>query len=558
VSSQDLGAKAVDPIYGEALKTTWEWLAAQADPIDFGIDGLSLPEALTPYLAPSLQAPILLPAHLDAWAQTSPVPYPNPDVSLWLHGPERGQPEVRLIWRGDLAEAHLRTAQNSEEALEEVLAIVSACPPSSLEAISLPLYAVRAWLRQEATVEVADVEGAITGEEERRPAKGRPAFRWRGDESEVVSAEDLRPGDTLVVPALYGGLAKENWDPEATEAVRDLGDRAQLRHRGRPTLRLHPGVLAGWLDETLLRGMPRAADPDDAEAVDEAEARLGTWLGSLPAACAWLHEAAGALRERRSRRLLTLPHVPVSGEEWHLPHGYHVLCGRKRIHTTETREATSEDDASAFSSAEVTLRRHLGDVTEQARAFAAAVGLSAPLAADMVLAARLHDVGKADPRFQQLLLGGDAIRAEMQEELLAKSALPASDARARERARQRAGYPRGTRHEVTSLALLEAGEEALAGAHDADLVRYLVASHHGWCRPFAPPLVDRAPVTVRYADDGFTLEGSSGHDLARLDSGVVDRFWALVERYGWHGLAWLEAILRLADHRASEAEQGRA
>jgi hypothetical protein len=45
-------------------------------------------------------------------------------------------------------------------------------------------------------------------------------------------------------------------------------------------------------------------------------------------------------------------------------------------------------------------------------------------------------------------------------------------------------------------------------------------------------------------------------ELAVLQGGWADRFWRLIRRYGSWGLAYLETLLVLADHRQSELERG--
>jgi CRISPR-associated endonuclease/helicase Cas3 len=258
-----------------------------------------------------------------------------------------------------------------------------------------------------------------------------------------------------------------------------------------------------------------------------------------------------ALVGRRRRRIVRL--TAGAGEPPAYP-GYYALVSRAG------RDATTEDDVSSFTGVAVTLRAHLAGVGSFARGFAERCGLPDGIVTALEIAGRWHDAGKADPRFQILLHGGNAFKASVAGEPLAKSLIPPGDRRARRYALERARYPVGYRHELMSTALMLQNPAALkaSGEVDVDLILHLVASHHGWCRPLAPVVLDDAPVPVEFQSEAGSLLARSDHGLDRLDSGVSDRFFRLIRRYGWFGLAWLEAILRLADHRRSEWEQEQA
>ena len=109
---------------------------------------------------------------------------------------------------------------------------------------------------------------------------------------------------------------------------------------------------------------------------------------------------------------------------------------------------------------------------------------------------------------------------------------------------------------MASLAFAEAHPK-FAKAHNPELVLWLIGTHHGHGRPFFPA-IDWP------AQSGEVIEADLGdrmvkamclRSLAEVTAQWIDMFSRLEVKYGPWGLARLEAILRLADHRQSEAEE---
>jgi CRISPR-associated endonuclease/helicase Cas3 len=154
---------------------------------------------------------------------------------------------------------------------------------------------------------------------------------------------------------------------------------------------------------------------------------------------------------------------------------------------------------------------------------------------------RLHDIGKLDPRFQRWLDPSAAAT-----EPIAKSGRPWSRWESDRRA---AGWPQGGRHEELSRRLVAAWLDGRPVEWDGDLVLHVVATHHGYGRPLIQPVSDRAAAEIHAEIDGAQIAVPG--DLGEVDWEQPARFRRCCERYGYWGLALLEAIVRQADHQFS-------
>ncbi|MBF6571540.1 MAG: type I-U CRISPR-associated helicase/endonuclease Cas3 [Candidatus Binataceae bacterium] len=530
-----------DPIYGAALGSTWGLLIEKSASqgkgktarhfIDFGIDRSAswFPDGdtLVKCLATHKDAPVLLPSAIDFWSRTSPRPATDPAVSLYLHGPESGPPDVEIVWRADLDD-EVDEGQKQELWQERI----SVCPPSSLEAISVPLAEARRWLCGQPAGEIADVEAGI--EEPEGRFSSLPWLRWCGksDKGTELITDDLQPGDIIIVPASRGGCDRWGWAPGSKAGVKDLARKANLQQRGRDIFRLTKAEL------------------------DEQK------IGSTAEMTDWPYKAIldqfRNYSEGTDEADFTKPRVIRAPDARPLAIERELLSPRRKTQSDSGGDAVTEDDESLRSGRQksVSLSDHSKGVESYARRFAEQAGLPSSVAHDLILSAYLHDAGKAQKNFKLLLYGGDEVAANFGTDLAKSSKLPDSP-RDWDKMRIRAGLPKGARHEVASLRFAEA-HPRFTNAHDPDLVLWLIGTHHGYGRPFFPPPEREWP------GEGETFATDLGDgrivskpacSLADLTAAWIDIAERLKRRYSVWGLARLEAILRLADHRRSEAEQ---
>jgi CRISPR-associated endonuclease/helicase Cas3 len=200
---------------------------------------------------------------------------------------------------------------------------------------------------------------------------------------------------------------------------------------------------------------------------------------------------------------------------------------------------------------------HLNDAQKHATAIVTSLNIPVSLANPVCTAARWHDVGKALERelrgdtllpFQNMLLKAGVAEdgAPRAGVLYAKS-------------NRRGGPPSGFRHEVASVL-------AYLAEPDADeLVAYLIMAHHGKVRLLPSPWDDGSDDAngVRPNDHvpGTVLPGTGSAEPVNLDPGRFlcspfhpgwqGRVAHLLRRLGPFGLAYLEALVRVADWRAS-------
>lgn len=567
IRSEDAKAGSDDPVYGTAMAECWQLLKQLAEEhreeavkkqiVDFGIAAMDAKlaevEDWSQCIAPTADAPLLLPSHLDLLAQTSPIPHVQPDISLYLHGAGRGEPEVHVVWRADLKDGQ------PDEVWKETVAL---CPPNSLETLSVPLSRLRRWLKHYDSVdETADVEGAgRAGADKEAGGIPGPVLIWRGrDDSEIARRiSQLKPNDLVVVPAAYGMTGLGQSDPREVlgRDALDIWEPSHARSGKAPALRLQRDVLTRWLDCPPMNDLVTLV-----ESTDWDEYSLLVAIDAVLDYAPPVHDDFDTPPDWWLKQLKNLRH---GRKEQHPAVGVVLFGranGRRRSRNQEQDLFADDDDLLSAAGCDVPLDVHSA-LVERATGELAERCLPERFHTTLKTAAYWHDTGKLDERFQVWLRQGDELAAVDSEPLAKSKEITTSPSR-RRWLRDASGLPERFRHEMLSLQLAEQSMPSCGDTSMDELALHCVASHHGYGRPFAPVSLDPNPSPVVGRHDGadikFDVETRADWPVPHsLASGIAERFWRLNRRYGWWGLGYLEGILRLGDWYGSRLTQDEA
>ncbi|MGO9960721.1 MAG: type I-U CRISPR-associated helicase/endonuclease Cas3 [Solirubrobacteraceae bacterium] len=589
------------PLYAEDEPRAWQWLRslARADGmIDMSVAAL-LDDATRPEPPRTPAAAELTAEVIELLVQTAPRParMADPDVEVFLRGAEeQASTDVGLCWRCDL-----RIDDDSSSGRAYRQALLRVVPPAPEEIVTVSIARAHALLRAlrapraqlaalgRVGLDTPDLEGGdlepvpmdmTSGREDPgAPARlvvlrGREQFEITlddsGDPKQDLRLRDVRPGDLLVLPDTAGGYANGALAPASRRPVPDIA--ADIRAATDATVapvavRLSNEALnaAGLDARPVLRAARRCDAAGRGIGLDELCELLGPTGERL--------RALGTLELRRvtddaeplgdldlgdlydysadffedpdqegveDKQAMFEEEVPGAGPAF-------VLVASARTTREELRPSGERPP---------TLQEHATAVAGRAAGYLTRSGIPDSVAAAVILAARVHDHGKGDPRFQAFFRGGITAFLETP---IAKSVFGTADVQASRAARAAAGLPRGLRHEIASVAALadaitNGAVRDMPEEVDVDLALHLVGTHHGLGRPVPRVPAPSTSGPREFAVNAAGITGTArGDALEGWDCGAwLRRFFAVIDRYGPWGSAYLEALLILSDRTVSQ------
>ena len=491
-ASGDLVKKDAPPYKAVDLSNAYGWLEALN-----GAENPSVNPAAMVKNPPVQSSPERLLYQRPEWpdllefSRTDENPYDEPDLDLWLHD----SLDAETAMGGVIVRDNLPS--NTSAAME--ILKTSYFAPRDLETFPANLKILK---------EILDYQDEHGVKPRKFLYRQGEISLWQDADQGAESSHSLAPGDVLLldtgsVPFTNQGIAVTQRElppkKDELEAVPFLDDAelyvyekcANREEDFREYLGLSPEEVAELLDTQSTDGKKRIASELSTEAEDGQE--VISWYAKV-------------------------------------------------TNATEKKSVEGSDIAQELVlSAPVLLDDHQNDVAERTRQIAENLGLAPEFSEALELAAKYHDEGKRDLRFQQML-GADAETGA-----LAKSGRR-SMAEAY-RARSRSALPRGWRHEQLSALMVAASPEKV-GEH-RDLVLRIIGCSHGHGR-FSFAHDAGFLLKEGYLPEGTDYEALKEQATRLFNVGYWDNLMEQTSRtYGPYATAYLEAVERAADAQIS-------
>ena len=489
-ASADLIKRDAPPYKAVDLSNAYAWLEALN-----GAENPSVNPAAMVKNPPVQSSPERLLYQRPEWSdllefsRTDENPYDEPDLDLWLHD----SLDAETAMGGVIVRDNLPS--NTSAAME--ILKTSYFAPIDQETFPANLKILQ---------EILDYQDEHGVKPRKFLYRQGEISLWQDVDHGDESGQSLAPGDILILDT--GSIPFTNQDIAVTQRE-----------------------LPSTKDKLEAVPFPKGTKLYVYEKCADREERFREYLGLSPEEVAELLETQGT----DGKKMRIASELSTEAED-----GQEVISWYADV--TDEESVEDSDIAQELAPTDpVLLDDHQNDVAERTRQLAENLGLAPEFSEALELAAKYHDEGKRDLRFQQML------GADLQAGALAKSGhRSVADAY---RARSRSALPRGWRHEQLSALMVAASPERV-GEH-RDLVLRIIGCSHGHGR-FSFAHDAGFLLKEGYLPEGTDYEALKEQATRLFDVGYWDNLMEQTSRtYGPYATAYLEAVERAADAQIS-------